>query len=574
MKHKNLIRLSTQKLVCAFLLLFIIVTTFSCKKILSQENVAIENKMNMTARNNNFSETTLKSITNFDIGIQEDYGEYMKPGNGKIKSLIVNEFDRITTQTLKMDWAGSDSNEANQGKIFTDDIIKELNFAKNNNNLKVHGHTLLYWPSSPKWFQNISTVADLERFAKNFIQCAVRACEGSNMQSIDVANELFDIRDGRIGYDINNNINNTWFKLFGYNRTAFYHFIGRCFKWAREEDNKINGTNFKLFYNDFNHENYPEKRDTIYSFCKFLKDNNYPIDGIGLQFHLTLYPYTFPGTSTTALATSYDGITDAIYKATTLRNNSFLIHIAELDVAVDEKPDSIISPIYGFTEQWKQYDLIRHAVKQYRDIVPDNQKLCFTLWNATDATSWYRKWRNDKDYPTLFDINAERKLGYYGFITGASTTGQYFIPDIAFHLYNMQTGKYAEVENSAVNNTALMQQNIKNNSATNNPQLFKIINNGNGFYHIVNINSGKSLDHYDSTPFSLQQYDYGANNNQQFSLQGLSSGIVDGRFNIISKANGKYLEVVGNGQNIDVGVKLQVGDANFTNVNQSWRLEF
>jgi endo-1,4-beta-xylanase len=564
---------SKQKLVYPFFLMAALLIIFSCKKKLLEEIIDKENINTLVSRNNNFSETTLKSIANFDIGIQEDYNEYMGNGKENIKSIVTNEFDRLTTQTLKMDWAGSSKSEADAGRIFTNDIVKELDFAKLNN-LKVHGHALLYWPSSPKWFQSITTVADLERYAKNFIECAVRACEGKSVASIDVANELFDIRDGRIAYDANNNINNTWFKLFNYNRTSFYHFIGRCFKWARDEDNKRNGTNFKLFYNDFNHENYPEKRDTIYNFCKFLKDNNYPIDGIGLQFHFSLYPYTFPGTSTTAQATTYDGITDAIYKAATLSSNSFLVHIAEVDIVVDEKPDSIVSPIYGFTEQWKQYDLIRHTVKQYRDIVPDNQKHCFTLWNVTDATTWYRKFKKDKEYPTLFDINAERKLAYYGFITGASTTGQYFIPDITFHLYNMQTGKYAEVENSALNNAAQIQQNVKNNSTTNNPQLFKMIHNENGFYHIVNINSGKSLDHYNSSPFSLQQYEYGGGNNQQFSIQGLNSGIVDGRFNIISKANGKYLEVIGNGQNIDVGVKLQVGDVNFTNVNQSWRLEF
>lgn len=571
MKNNTYQSFLKSRFTCIYILIIFI--SFSCNKNKLQLDEQITNNKNATLRENNFSNYTLNSVANFDVGIHEDYNEYMRSSNGAIKNLITKEFDRITTQTLKMDWAGSSIDKANQGKIDTADIKKELDFASLNN-LKVHGHALLYWPSSPNWFKNLNDTTPLIKYAKNYIECAVRACEGSKVVSIDVANELFGIRDGNISNDTNNNIKETWLKAFGYNRTKFYHFIGRCFKWARDEDAKRNGINFKLFYNDFNQENYPSKRDSIYSFCKFLKDNNYPIDGIGLQFHFTLYPYTFPGTSITALATSYNGITDAIYKATTLSNNAFLIHISEVDIAVDEKPDSLVSPTYGFTEQWKQYDLLRHTVGQYKNIVPNNQKLCFTLWNVTDSTSWYRKFRKDKDYPTLFDVNVNRKFAYYGFLTGASNTNQYYLPDAPFYLYNMQTGKYAEVENSSLNNAALIQQNIKNTGTGNNPQLFKIVDNSNGFYHIVNVNSGKSLDHYSTIPYSLQQYDYGAGDNQQFKIEGLSTGIVDGKFNIISKANGNYLEVVGAGQNINVGTKLQMGIANFTNVNQSWRLEY
>lgn len=559
------------RLLSAILLSFFIAVLFTaCEKNLKEETTNISPDAYAASNVLNAEATfTLKSIANFNVGVQEDYAVFNT--NEPLKNLIRTEYDRITTQAVKMDFAAlSFSNNVNNpiGESFTNSLKRELDFASTNG-LTAHGHALFYWASSPDWFRNISTRDTLEFYAKKFIKGVVRASVGK-MASIDVVNELFNTSDGGISTNPTNNIYNTWFKLYNYNRNDFFNFIGRCFTWAREEDNLLRGSNarIKLFYNDYNAETSQAKRDSIFSLCLYLKNNNYPIDGIGFQFHLRVLPSFFPPNFTANVAT-FQGISDVIGLSKNLTTNNggkFLIHISELDVALDETQQTASAAPYSLENQWKQYDVVRHLVSEFRGI-PTQQQWGITLWNSTDQNSWYRKWLADYDYPTLFDENLQRKLMYYGFLTGASTNGDFYLPERTFHLYNMQTGKYAEVANSTFENAVLIQQ---NNYSTNKTQLFKFIRNADGGYHILNENSGKSLDHYLSAPYTLQQYDYGANINQQFKLVGLSTGLLDGRFNIISKANGYYLEV--KDASLNAGTNLQMGIANASNANQQWKL--
>jgi endo-1,4-beta-xylanase len=566
MKNKNV---SSTDIRCYLIGISLIsLSLFSCKKQLKEDALSDKQRAAaLTAMPENF---TLKSIANFDVGVQDDY--YIYSVSDPIKKLITTEYDRLTTEAMKMDYAQIFfSNDVNNpiGELFTNSLKRDLDFAAVNG-LKVHGHTLIYWSSSPDWFKNVSTKDSLEYYSKKFIKGVVRASVGK-VASIDVVNELFNTADGGISNNTaTNNVYNTWFKLYNYNRIDFYNFIGRCFTWAREEDDLLRGSNprIKLFYNDYNNETYAIKRDSIFSLCLYLKNKNYPIDGIGMQFHLRVLPSFFPPNFTANVAT-FQGISNAISLAKNLTANNgdkFLIHISELDVALDETKQQISAAPYLLENQWRQYDVIRHLVSEYRT-VPAQQQWGITLWNSSDLNSWYRNFLSDYDYPTLFDENQNRKLMYYGFLTGASVNGDCYLPQRTFHLYNMQTGKYAEVANSTLANAVLMKQNIYSTAKT---QLFRFTRNADGAYHIVNENSGKSLDHYLSAPYTLQQYDYGGNINQQFKVTGVPTGIVDGRFNIISKANGYFIEV--KDASLNAGTPLQVGKANYSNVNQQWKL--
>jgi endo-1,4-beta-xylanase len=552
-------------------ILFITILFISCKKSASQ-NAVITDTVKVTTVLPDEQPFTLKSVAGFDVGVEDDYNVYN--ANDAVKKLIVKEYDRLTTEAMKMDYAQLDfTNDVNNpiGELFINSLKKDLDFAAANG-LKVHGHTLLYWASSPGWFRNIATKDSLEYYSKKFIKGIVRASVGK-VGSIDVVNELFNTADGGISANnTSNNIYNTWFKLYNYNRIDFYNFIGRCFTWAREEDDLLRGSNprIKLFYNDYNHEIYAEKRDSIFSLCLFLKNNNYPVDGIGMQFHLRILPSFFPPNFTTQVAT-FQGITDAIDLAKNLtasNGEKFLIHISELDVALDEtvQPITATPAPYLLQNQWKQYDVIRHLVSAFKNI-PAQQQWGITLWNSSDLNTWYRSYLLDYDYPTMFDEKQNRKLMYYGFLSGASAEGDFYLQARIFHLYNMQTGKYAEAANNTTANGVLLQQNNYSNAKT---QLFRFIRNADGSYHIVNENSLKSFDHYTTAPFSLQQYTYGANPNQQFKVAGAPAGIADGRFSIISKANGYYVQV--KDAALNTAATLQVGIANNTNLNQQWKL--
>jgi endo-1,4-beta-xylanase len=511
----------------------------------SEITPAEESTGNNTSSSARVADYTLRSVADFTIGVHED--SYQYENDQACQNSIIGEYDRITSQAMKMGTI-----QGTKGTYNYTTLDKEIKFASDNGK-SVHGHTLIYWVAAPGWFKNPTSKASFEADAQAHIKNVVRHVEGK-VASIDVANELFQAASADWSADSYNNVKGTWRSLYP-SDDEFIKFIGRCFQWAREADNEVNGTNIKLFYLDYYHEAYPAKRDAIYAFCKKIRDFGYPIDGIGLQMHINVK------------TTTYAGITDAIVKAKDLTDNAgnkFLVNIAELDMRMDEtKQTSSAPPAYGTADQWRQYDMVRHVVSEFRTKVPAAQKWSITLWNTSDANSWHTLYNGDYDYPTLFNDTYGRKLVYYGFLSGASSTGQYFVPERTFHLYNVNSGKYAEVTGASTANSALLQQNTYNSG---NYQKFSLYYNNNGFYEVRNTNSGKSFDHYSTSPFTIQQYTYAGGNNQQYALTGLGSG----QFRITSKANGNALQVVG--ASTAAGAKFELGAVNTASGNQKWTL--
>jgi endo-1,4-beta-xylanase len=487
---------------------------------------------------------TLRSVADFTVGVHED--SYIYDADAVASNLMKTEFDRITTQQMKMSLL-----QNTKGTYTWANLDKEARFASDNGKT-CHAHTLIYWLSSPGWFKNPTSKATFEADAQSFIKTTMRRYEGK-ITSVDVANELFQAASNTWSADSFNNVQ-TWRNLYS-SDDEFIRFIGRCFQWAREADNEVNGTNVKLFYNDYYHESYPTKRNAILNMCKKIRDFGYPIDGIGMQFHINV------------ASTTYAGITDAINTAKDLTANDgskFLVHVAELDIRMNEsKQTSSAPPAYGTFEQWKQYDMARHVASTYRLNVPNAQKWGITVWNTTDDNSWFRLYNGDYDYPTFFNDAGSRKTVYYGLLSGLSSAGQYFVPERNFHFKNVNSGKYAEVAGASTANAAAIQQNAYNSG---NYQKFQFFYNNNGFYEIRNVNSGKSFDHYTASPFSLQQYTYGSTNNQQFSIIGLGNG----QFRIRSKANSNALQVAGS--STANAARLQLGTESTTNNNQKWEL--
>jgi endo-1,4-beta-xylanase len=511
---------------------------------------------------------TLKSVSSFKVGCAEEFGRTYG-NNVPVQNLIKKEFDRLTSNEFKMDFVGYEQN----GNINFTNLENELNFAKNNG-LELFGHTLLYYNSSPEFFKNISTKEQLEFNTKRYIEALVKFAEqsrfGGVLKGIDVANELFNYDGNWNGASINGSPQDNvqkWRNLYS-SDDEFKRFIGRCFKWARDADNLNGATNIKLFYNDYDQESFPNKRVAIYNFCKWLKDNNYPIDGIGLQFHLLMKDNPAQGFDR---PTTTAGVAAAIDQAVQLSNGFFDIHISELDFRVDKK--SFEAPIYRYAEQWQQYDLARFVVNKYRSAVNPSKQFGITLWNITDEFTWYNKpyIASDQDFPTLFDKNNNRKIPYYGFLSGANVQNQYFLPETFFHMYNEGSGKYAEVENGSLSDAALVkQQGVK---SSNNRQVFQLLYNNAGYYNIKNINSNKIWDHYVNAPFNIQQYGsdaQGSGLNKLFAFEGIGGG----KFKIIAKTlypNNviKTVQV----PSINNAAQLQLGNSNDQNGFQYWRLE-
>lgn len=251
------------------------------------------------------------------------------------------------------------------------------------NNMKVHGHALLWYSSFPDWFKNAAYDSlNFENNVKTYIQTVVGRYRGK-IVSWDVANEIF-ADNGSLREEA------TVYKTFK-DPIAFY---GRCFQYARNAD-----PNVKLFYNDYDQVLNSAKRYSVKQMVERFKKEGYPIDGIGDQFHTTIW---------TSKTTIGNGLND-------IASTGLLVHISELDIRVNQnKSDS-----YVFTEdeQQKQSEMYKAIVEMY-ETIPQAQKFAITTWGITDKYSWLTSWWHTKEFPLLFHSNYTKKKAYDGFLSG------------------------------------------------------------------------------------------------------------------------------------------------------------
>jgi endo-1,4-beta-xylanase len=251
------------------------------------------------------------------------------------------------------------------------------------NNMKIHGHTLLWYQSFPDWFKTAAYDSlNFENNVKTYIQTVVSRNKGK-IVSWDVANEIF-ADDGTLRVD------GTVYKTFK-DPIGFY---GRCFQYARNADPDV-----KLFYNDYDQVLNSAKRNSVSKMVDRFKKAGFPIDGIGDQFHTTVW---------TSKTTISNGLTD-------LARTGLLIHISELDIRVNQnKSDSYV---FTDTEKQKQSDMYKSIVESFESL-PQSQKFAITTWGVTDKYTWLTGWWHPKEYPLLFDSNYVKKKAYDGFVSG------------------------------------------------------------------------------------------------------------------------------------------------------------
>jgi endo-1,4-beta-xylanase len=289
-----------------------------------------------------------------------------------------NNYNQLSAEyemKMKQIWTSPD------GYAFTNpDYL--VNYAEQNN-MRVHGHVLLWYQSFPDWFNNMGyDSANFENKIKTYIFTVVGRYKGK-IVSWDVANEIF-ADNGSL------RVETFVYKTFK-DPVAFY---GRCFRYARISDPDV-----KLFYNDYDIVLNAAKRNSVKEMVARFRKEGYPIDGIGEQAHTTIW--------TNKLSISI-GLTD-------IASTGLLIHISELDLRVNQyKSDSYV---FTDSEQQKQSDLVKAIVEMY-ETLPQVQKFAITTWGVADKYTWLTSWWHPKEYPLLLDSNYAKKKAYYGFFDG------------------------------------------------------------------------------------------------------------------------------------------------------------
>lgn len=219
--------------------------------------------------------------------------------------------------------------------------------------MKVRGHCLLWDHDNPDWLaQGHFTPQQLSRLMHEHISTVLTHYAG-RVFAWDVVNEALD-ENGRFKDSI-------WYNQPGIGGGQDSAYIEQAFRWAREADPKA-----LLFYNENGGEGVNRKSDAIYAMVKEFKARKVPIDGVGLQMHVSRLDF-----DTNAVATN-------IARLTAL---GLQVHITELDVSLPVDSEGKALP----------EDLQRQATV-YRGILRSCLRnpgcTAIQTWGFTDKWSW------------------------------------------------------------------------------------------------------------------------------------------------------------------------------------------
>jgi endo-1,4-beta-xylanase len=220
--------------------------------------------------------------------------------------------------------------------------------------MKVRGHCLVWDHSNPEWLaKGRFTPEQLSHLLHEHITTVMKHYAGK-VFAWDVVNEALD-ENGKLKDSV-------WYNqpgigLAGKDET----YVEQAFRWAREADPKA-----LLFYNDNGGEGLGRKSDAIYAMVKKFKQRGVPIDGVGLQMHISELDF-----DATAVAKN-------IARLTAL---GLQVHITELDVSLPVDPAG----------KARGEDLRRQA-EIYRGVVhaclENPGCTAIQTWGFTDKYSW------------------------------------------------------------------------------------------------------------------------------------------------------------------------------------------
>jgi len=257
------------------------------------------------------------------------------------------------------------------------------------NNMVVHGHTLIWHSQTPKWFfkdslgQEVTREELIDRM-QNHINTVMTRYKGK-IKTWDVVNEAV-LDDGSL------------------RKSKFYDIIGEdfiklAFEFAHRADPEA-----ELYYNDYSTFN-PKKRAGIVRLLKKIKDAGTPIHGVGMQGHIDLKNPKIEQFENSIKAFSHLGLKVAI---------------TEFDITVLPSPwenqGAEVSKNFEYQDKMNPFpnglpDSIsskfnKRCLDYFKLFLKHHDKIDkVTMWGVNDGNSWKNNWpiRGRTDYPLLFD---------------------------------------------------------------------------------------------------------------------------------------------------------------------------
>ncbi|MXZ17498.1 MAG: endo-1,4-beta-xylanase [Rhodothermaceae bacterium] len=315
--------------------------------------------------------TSLRSVAPFPVGVAI---QSSRLGSGPHSGVVRTVFNSVTAEyEMKMRHLTSAS-----GSYIWTHADQLVAFA-NEHDMQIHGHALVWHQSTPVWLENFSgTDMEFEDAVKDYITTVVQRYQ-DDIVSWDVINEAFEDGSGELRNSV-------------FRRRMGPDYIARLFQYTREADPDV-----LLFYNDYGTIWDTAKLESMLAMVDDLQARGIPIDGVGLQMHIT---YTHPPLSNIV------AVMDAVVQ------RGLKIHISEMDVRVNPQGDLSVLTDERSQLQKKR---VNEIVAAFMDLPEENQ-FAITWWGLRDPESWLIDFWGNPEWGLLFDAEYQPKPAYEGFL--------------------------------------------------------------------------------------------------------------------------------------------------------------
>jgi GH35 family endo-1,4-beta-xylanase len=259
------------------------------------------------------------------------------------------------------------------------------------NNVVVHGHTLVWHAQTGNWFFADRDKEAVTRRLKDHVTTLVGRYKGK-IRSWDVVNEAINDGGNAQTGETENLRNSQWLQTIG------PEFLTLAFKFAHEAD-----PDARLYYNDYNIESGPKHASSMVLLKRLIADGA-PIHGVGIQGHWN--SVTLP----------FDAVDKAIADYSSL---GLKVSISELDVTIRGQSGGQLGRAGGggfgarrtpgpppsqkdLQTQADSYARLFTILIKHKDAIER-----VTFWGLNDR----RTWRFGQN-PLILDADNQRKPAY------------------------------------------------------------------------------------------------------------------------------------------------------------------
>lgn len=252
-----------------------------------------------------------------------------------------------------------------------------LDFAVENG-MQFRGHNFIWARFNPGWLEDGDFDSDeLVKIMTDHINTVGSRYKNKTI-AWDVVNEALNDEDYGLRDCIWANITAT---------ESYTSYVDLAFTLARAADPQA-----KLFYNDYNVASSTGwskgKSDAMFEMVKGMLERGVPIDGVGLQMHVGCGYDMF------------DGVRDNMNR---YHGIGIEVHITELDLACEDKPEENKDCVWGDEAQEEQAETYASLL----EICVESEACTnFETWGFTDEHTWL----DEGTHPLPFDEEYEEKF--------------------------------------------------------------------------------------------------------------------------------------------------------------------